>query len=88
MLPETEHRPPNPFQARVSVPVTLYVRLDFVPPPLGVRLRPSSVLRAAMPETAIDENCDARAHECQIGAAARTWKEPIHPEPEAHCVDG
>jgi hypothetical protein len=70
-----------------SISVAPDVRLDSVPPPLGVRLRPRSVLRAAMPKAATDENGYPRAHECQIRPSARAWKRPIDAEPETDCLD-
>jgi hypothetical protein len=58
------------LKPRIGVPVTQAVGLDLLAPEAGVCSWPGSVLRAAVPETAVHKNDHSRRSEDDIGAPA------------------
>lgn len=58
MLPHPNRLPSKGHQPRIGIQITCSVRLDLLPPKLGVPFRPGGMLRTAMPETAIYEYRD------------------------------
>jgi hypothetical protein len=57
-------------ELRVGISVSALVGLDLLTPKVGVTGGPSRVLGAAVPKTAIDENCYSRRDESDINAPA------------------
>ncbi len=70
MLPDPDHGPSGCGQARVGVTVANPVRLDLLAPPSGVRLRPSAVLRTAVPVAAVAEDRDLATGEDDVRSSA------------------
>jgi hypothetical protein len=70
VLPDPEDRPPECLEALVGVPVTTSVRLELLPPPTSVVLGPRPVLRAAVPEAAVDEDSEPCAWEHHVCTTA------------------
>jgi hypothetical protein len=68
MLPNPDDRPPSLLQALVGVAIPQPVGLDLLAPEVLVRLRPGCVFGAAMPETSVDEDRDARGAEHYVCA--------------------
>src|SRR5947208_506274 len=69
VLPDPHHRPSSLRQLSVCILVSSAVRSDLFSPPLGIALRPSTVLRASVPKAAIDENCDTGGREDNVHRA-------------------
>lgn len=88
VLPKPEHGPTALLQPRCGVAVSLDVRLDLVAPPLRVRLRPSAMLRTAVPEATVHEYDETRADECEIGASSRAREWPVHTVSKSQSVEG
>jgi len=66
VLPNANDHPACLNQSPVDNEVTLVVSLDLRPPIVGVSARRDEVLRAAMPEAAINENGHARPAEYDV----------------------
>src|SRR3954453_11481826 len=66
MLPDADHPEASPPKREVGLVITLSVRADLLPPKGRIRLRCDGVVRAPMPETAIDEDRDSRSREHHI----------------------
>lgn len=67
MLPDADH-PPIPFpEPRINHSVSLSVACDFLAPVVGVRVWNAPVLRAAVPETPVDENRTSLLKEHKVG---------------------
>ncbi len=58
MFPESKHRPASLLEERVEPFVTVHVGLNLARPVFGVGLCHGVVLRASVPEAAIDEDRD------------------------------
>src|SRR5262245_10358068 len=86
--PDANYQPSTGYQTGIGIGVSSSIRLDLLPPPLGVGLRPRSVLRAAVPETAVHENRHARGGEHKIPTAAETRERRVHTETKPESVDG
>lgn len=69
VFPNTYHVPACVGQAVVRVSVAHHIGLNLLAPEGGIRLGPGSVLRAAMPEAAVDEDNHARWAKDDVGAA-------------------
>lgn len=61
VLPEPKDGPTSIPQVRIGAPVTTDVASELLLPPRGVVRGRGSVLRARVPEAAVDEDCDARS---------------------------
>lgn len=84
MLPRSHDEPAQLIKAAAVATVTGDVRIKFGSPPVCVRLRSHSMLRATMPEAAIHEDGDPRPGEDNVRAP---WKvRDIHPEAESAAV--
>ena len=68
VLPDPDHQPPGNTQPLVCVAVAGDVACELGGPPVLVRLRVCRMYRASMPEAAVDEHCDSRAGEGNVGA--------------------
>jgi hypothetical protein len=88
MLPKPQHGPPAGSQQSVRVPVPTYVGFDLRAPPLGIRLRPGRMLRAAVPKASVHENSHLGGDERQIGASTCPWDSPINAKTESHPMNG
>jgi hypothetical protein len=86
VLPEPEHTPSISGQKRISSSISVTIAVDFLAPPVPVRLRPSDVLWATMPKAPIDEDGDTRAHEEQISFLPSALDASIDPESESESV--
>jgi hypothetical protein len=84
VLPETEHCPTGGFQKRVGISVAADVVVKLLSPPLGIRLRPGSVLRTAMPKAAVNEYGYFGADERQVSPSTCRRERPVDAESKAH----
>src|SRR5262245_44568148 len=84
--PYPHHCPSRGSQTLVGIGVSALVGLDLSAPPRRVRLRPRSVLRAAVPETPVYEDGDTPAWKSDISAAAQTGKRIVDAEAKASPV--
>jgi len=66
VVPKSEDCPTSQFQFSISVAVATLICQNFLSPPLGVCFGPSAVLRAAVPEAAVDEDRDLGLQEGDI----------------------
>jgi hypothetical protein len=73
--PRANHDPTIFLKTPIGVDVTLPVRQDLRTPEVSVRLGPRRVLRAAMPEAAVDEDRDAEPNERDVSNPARLGKD-------------
>lgn len=69
MLPDSHDEPSPSPQYTVRVGVSTAVRLKFVKPPRGIRLGKGAMLGTAMPEAAVNENCNPRGDEDEVSAS-------------------
>lgn len=69
VLPDPDHRPPERCHMGVRLTVALDVARELGGPPLTVGRGLGGVLRAAVPEAAVDHYGDLRSGEEQVGAA-------------------
>ena len=76
MLPDSYRSPPSVKQNRIGFRVTFTVALDLGTPPGCIGFGEGLVLRAAVPEAAVDEHGNASAREHEIGAPAPAGKRP------------
>jgi hypothetical protein len=76
------------YQSLVGVAISSPIAFDLVAPPRGIRLRPCSVDRTAMPKTAIDEDGNLRPQEGNIGPAARSRERHVNAITEAERTQG
>lgn len=83
VLPDPHARPALRGESPVGVAVAAAVRLDLFAPPRRVRARLTRVLRAPVPEAAVDEHGDARGtgRRCRRGAAAPEAEAEFHVSP-------
>ncbi len=72
MLPYADYCPARTYQFSVDNSISPLISSKFLPPELAVRLGKLSVDWAAVPETAVDEDCDASFREDEIGGAKHT----------------
>ena len=77
VFPEPQYQPPATLKEAIRVTVTTNVCLNLSAPPIGVGLRPSSMLRAPVPEAAVDKNSNLLADEREVGATSCAWNEPV-----------
>jgi hypothetical protein len=70
VLPDSDDQPPHRSQDRVGVTVTPGDTAEFEPPPAPVRNGKVTVFGAGVPETTVDEDCDARASQEHIDPLA------------------
>ena len=86
VLPDTDDRPAVRHQPCGRVAIPLDVRLQLRRPPRSVVRRPRRVLRAAMPEAAVDEDSDPSRGEHDVSPStgyAREWNVYAVPIPKA-----
>jgi hypothetical protein len=69
VFPDVNYGPTQCFETFVRVLVALTVRLDLFSPEVGIVRRPGAVLRAPVPEAAVDEHDHTGATEHEISAA-------------------
>jgi hypothetical protein len=88
VFPHPEGQPSLGLKAADSVLVAGTVSFDLVPPPLRVRPRPRPMLRASVPEAAINEDCYASLREHHVGTSTHVeQRRSIHSEPQAHAME-
>jgi len=83
MLPHAHNEPALLEQLRVRISVPAAVRFDLLPPPIGVLLRPRTVLRTPVPETTVDEYSDAQPREGDVRATTEAWQSVVDSEAKA-----
>jgi hypothetical protein len=66
MLPDTNHGPAIRLEFLVGVVISLTIRENLLPPPLGVGLWPGAMDRTAMPEATVQKDCDVQGWECDV----------------------
>ena len=71
MFPDPHRRPSFGAQAHVRIGIAFLVGVNLVVPPIGIVLGRNVVLGAAMPETAINEDCHLGGPEGDVSAASR-----------------
>jgi hypothetical protein len=71
MRPYANDTPTRSTEASIGVRISGAIGFDFITPKLRVALRPGGVLRAPMPETAIDEDGDSDTGKHDVGDAPR-----------------
>lgn len=86
MLPDSDHLPSEFAQLAVCALISPSVRLDLVDPELPVCVRADSVLRAAVPETAIDEDRNFLAGENDIRGTGQIL--PVNPKTQPTQMKG
>jgi hypothetical protein len=77
VLPNAKDPPACCVKVGVHRGVTGTVAFDFLPPELGSRCRWLVVLRATVPEAAINEDCNSAAREDEVGSACKLGVEDI-----------
>lgn len=83
VLPNPNDEPADPSERRGGTGVSIAIGLNLVGPPVGVVLREREVRRAAVPEAAIDEDCDPARTEHDIGASSAGWvRATVDSEPQ------
>jgi hypothetical protein len=87
VFPDTYRDPASFLQAIVGVYVSRAIRLDFVAPPRGVRLRPCSVFGTAVPEAPIDKYRDPLPREHDVGSSPQPrYYRSFNAEPESSAM--
>lgn len=87
VLPYTNNLPAGCLQLLLRVSVAPLVPLDLLAPERLVCSGPDEMLRAAMPETSIDENDHARGPEDDVGAPASIRQNcAVDAETKATCM--
>jgi hypothetical protein len=66
MRPDPENHPAKSLQAVIRIRIPSSIGFDFVPPEAGIAFRPGGVFRTAVPETTVDEDCEAGPREDDI----------------------
>ena len=88
VFPHSDDRPTRLGERCVGRPISSHVRLELLRPPLLVRLREGCVLRATMPETAVDEHRDPLAREGDIGPRSTQSRDTqVDPVAETAAVE-
>lgn len=88
VLPHADDRPAERGESCVRLPVALDVAIELRRPVVGVGLRRSAVDRAAVPEAAIDEDCDTGTREDDVRPGAQGAVNPeIDSEAKATPVE-
>src|SRR5439155_11912495 len=86
VLPDTDDSPPctpkTPCRVRVSQPILL----NLPPPPAGVGLGPSPVLRATVPKAPVDKHCHSGSNKGEVRATPHPWDAPIDEVPKPKPV--
>lgn len=87
VLPDPDHFPPGLHEKSIGLLVPASISSDLVRPELRVCDRHGVVLRASVPEAAIDEDSHLRPGEDQVGGSANPGKwAAIHSVSQAHRV--
>jgi hypothetical protein len=84
VLPDMHRRPAERSEDLVVSMVTFAVRVEFGGPPLRVRLGGHPVIRAGVPEAAIDEHRHPEPHEHHIRPAREV--PTMQSEPNPSCM--
>lgn len=72
MLPHPDDDPVRLLKVRFVSAITSNIRIELGAPPISIRLRSHRMLRATMPKTAINENCDLGSGENNVWSP---WKD-------------
>ena len=70
VLPDSDHEPTGGLQPSRGILVAATIGLEFLPPPLSIVPRHGSVLRAQMPEAAVDEHRNSLTGEDDVDPSA------------------
>src|SRR5205807_1572554 len=70
--PHADRKPAGFCEACIRILVSPPIALDLFAPPLGVGSRPCSMLRAPVPEAAVDEDSDSCRSEDDVGTPPQT----------------
>jgi len=81
MLPDPDHPPAHQSEFSTHPAVAGDVVVDFIVPVLSIGRRSSAVLRAAVPETAINENGDSRLDKDDVGLSREFLAEAVSQAP-------
>lgn len=88
MSPDPDDFPIVGTEASIGVAITRLVRGDLRPPKFGVPRWPRRVLRATMPETAIDKNRHSWTHKSYVCNPAWPGQHGnLEPIPQPHCKE-
>jgi hypothetical protein len=79
VLPDPHDCPSGVAQRLIVAPVASDIPIELCLPVVAVGARSRAVLWAPVPETAVDEDGHARAHEHHVGATAKPlhWGRPL-----------
>ncbi len=83
VFPHPNHRPSRRCQSLISVTVTLDCATQLVAPPLSVASRDASVLWAAVPEAAIDEDGYPWPDKRDVDLAPAAFDRAVYSKPKA-----
>lgn len=87
VLPDPDDQPSSRCEALVGVAITEPIGLDFLAPIALVRLWPSRVLRAPVPEASIHEDRDVRGTEDYVRTATSIREDrAVHTEAQSSSV--
>jgi hypothetical protein len=88
MFPNPNNQPTPVRQSLVRIDVTPLVRENLGSPEIRIRFRPSRVVRAPMPKTAVNENRHLGASKDKICSATdRGFGTNIYPKSEPHLME-
>lgn len=71
MLPDLKNLPTGVGECFIRIDVTVVIGGELSPPPVGIRLRLSSVQRASVPKTAVDEDGNSKPSERDVDGPPR-----------------
>ncbi len=84
VLPDVQRLPTDFTKADVVASITGDVGSELRCPPFAIRLRTHAVLRAGVPETAVNEHCKSKPRHHEIGPPGEVSS--VEPEPHPACV--
>lgn len=88
VFPHSNYLPTLVSEKSIRVFVTILIPLELPVPPLSIRGRSCAVLGTSVPETAVDEDGDARSRECDVDLAATvTGNGKLHAITHSGCVN-
>lgn len=86
MLPHPNDAPSGDREPSVRVAIPCHVGVDLLAPPSCVRSWGASVLRAPMPETAVDKDRNSLSRKSNVGSATHSRERVVHAEPQSFAV--
>lgn len=89
MFPDPNNNPSLSFQTTVGFSVTHHIVVDLGSPIVDVGLRLHEVLRASVPEAAVDENSNTRFREDKISTTTEPFdRSAINEIPQSLMMQG